>query len=182
MLSAQRYYHSLGITACQDALVRPDWQETYERLARSGELLLRVRANIGWDQERDESQLGELLDRLISGRVGRFDCGNVKFFADRVVESRTANMLEDYLDGQGRSTGEDRIEQYAPADLIRFVGVCDGEGFDVHIHTIGDRAIREALDAFAFAIATNGSRDARHQIAHIKIVAATTCRGCARWA
>ena len=79
-------------------------------------------------------------------------------------------MLEQYLDGQGRSTGEDGVEQYAPADLIRFVGVCDAEGFDVHIHTIGDRAVREALDAFAFAIATNGSRDARHQIAHVEFV------------
>ena len=103
VLSAQRYYHSLGITACQDALVRPDWQETYERLARSGELPLRVRANLGWDKERDESQLAELLDRRVSGRIGRLDCGNVKFFADGAVESRTANMLEQYLE-EGRAT------------------------------------------------------------------------------
>jgi predicted amidohydrolase YtcJ len=170
LLAAQRYYHSLGITACQDALVRQDWQETYERLAASGELVLRVRANLDWDAERDESQLAELVERRRSGRVGRLDCGSVKFFSDGVVESRTANMLEPYLDEQGRSTGEDGVEQYAPADLIRFVGLCDAEGFDVHIHTIGDRAVRESLDAFAFAVATNGSRDARHQLAHVEFV------------
>jgi predicted amidohydrolase YtcJ len=170
LLSAQRYYHRIGITACQDALVRRDWQQTYEQLARSGELVLRVRANLDWDAERDESQLAELVERRAAGRIGRLDCGSVKFFSDGVVESRTANMLEPYLDADGRPTDEDGVEQYAPADLIRFVTLCDAEGFDVHIHTIGDRAVRESLDAFAFAVATNGSRDARHQIAHVEFV------------
>jgi predicted amidohydrolase YtcJ len=170
VLSAQRYYHSLGITACQDALVDVPWQETYEQLARSGELLLRVRANLGWDQTRDESQLAELVARRASGRVGRLDCGNVKFFLDGVVESRTANMLEHYLDEDGRPTGENGVEQLAVADVNRFVELCDAEGFDIHIHTIGDRAVREALDAFTFAVAANGQRDARHQLAHVEFV------------
>ena len=34
----------------------------------------------------------------------------------------------------------------------------------------GDRAVRESLDAFAFAVSTNGSRDARHQLAHVEFV------------
>jgi predicted amidohydrolase YtcJ len=170
LLAAQRYYHSLGITACQDALVDAQWQETYERLARNGELVLRVRANLGWDQERDESQLPELLARRASGRAGRLDCGNVKFFLDGVVESHTANMLEPYLDDQRRPTAEDGVEQYPTADINRFVELCDAEGFDVHIHTIGDRAVREALDAFTFAVAANGRRDARHQLAHVEFL------------
>jgi predicted amidohydrolase YtcJ len=46
----------------------------------------------------------------------------------------------------------------------------DAEGFQVHIHAIGDRAVREALDAFEAARATNGSNDHRHHIAHLQVV------------
>ena len=44
------------------------------------------------------------------------------------------------------------------------------EGFQVHVHAIGDRAVRDTLDAFEAAAAANGRRDARHQIAHLQFV------------
>ena len=46
----------------------------------------------------------------------------------------------------------------------------DAEAFDVHVHAIGDRAVRDTLDAFEAAAAANGRRDARHQIAHLQFV------------
>jgi predicted amidohydrolase YtcJ len=47
----------------------------------------------------------------------------------------------------------------------------DGHGFQVHLHTIGDRAVREALDAIEAAQRANGKRrDARHHLAHIQLV------------
>jgi predicted amidohydrolase YtcJ len=45
----------------------------------------------------------------------------------------------------------------------------DREGFQVHVHAIGDRAIRMALDAFESAISANGKRDSRHHIAHLEL-------------
>jgi predicted amidohydrolase YtcJ len=162
------YFHSLGITACQDALVHPDWQAAYEQLARAGELGLRVHGALAWDVGRDESQLAELVERRGDGAVGRFVPGHVKFFHDGVVENRTAAMLDPYLDADGRPTAERGIDMYALADLVRFVRLCDAEGFGVHIHTIGDRAVRESLDAFEAAARANGARDARHQLAHVQ--------------
>ena len=44
------------------------------------------------------------------------------------------------------------------------------EGFQVHIHTIGDRAVRESLDAFEAAQRANGRRDSRHHLAHLQLV------------
>ena len=38
------------------------------------------------------------------------------------------------------------------------------------MHAIGDRAVRNALDAVAAARAANGMSDQRHHIAHIQIV------------
>ncbi len=166
--AGQAYYHRLGITACQDALVDADWQRAYEQLARAGELSLRVRGALEWEPGRGEEQLAELVERRATGTVGRLACGHVKFFHDGVVENRTAAMLDPYLDGAGRPTAEYGIDMYPLADLERFVRLCDGEGFGVHIHTIGDRAVRESLDVLEAAMRANGRRDARHQLAHVQ--------------
>jgi predicted amidohydrolase YtcJ len=49
--------------------------------------------------------------------------------------------------------------------LRHAVALLDAEGFQVHVHGIGDRGVREALDAFA---GTNPER--RHHIAHLQLV------------
>ena len=162
------YYHRLGITACQDARVDPEWQAAYEDLARAGELGLRVRGALEWEVHRGDEQVAELVERRRSGTVGRLSCGNVKFFHDGVVENRTAAMLDPYLDAAGRPTTEHGLHMYDRADLERFARLCDAEGFGVHIHTIGDRAVRDSLDALEAAIRANGRRDARHQLAHVQ--------------
>ena len=46
----------------------------------------------------------------------------------------------------------------------------DAAGFQVHFHAIGDRAVREALDAVEAARAANGPTDGRHHIAHIQVI------------
>jgi predicted amidohydrolase YtcJ len=102
--------------------------------------------------------------------VGRLRAGAVKIFADGVFENRTAAMLEPYLDGDGRPTGNLGIAMLGPEELAEVVTALDGEGFDVHVHAIGDRAVRGTLDAFEAAAAANGRRDTRHQIAHLQFV------------
>ena len=57
-----------------------------------------------------------------------------------------------------------------PELLKRAVTRLDAEGFQVHIHAIGDRAVREALDAFEAARGANGPNDHRHHIAHLQVV------------
>ncbi|HEY8858902.1 MAG TPA: amidohydrolase family protein, partial [Gaiellales bacterium] len=142
-------------------------EAAYEHLAPAGELRLRMRGSLEWQPGGDERQLADLVERRRSGTVGRLACGNVKFFHDGVVENRTAAMLDPYLDADGRLTGEYGLDQYPLAELERFVRLCDAEGFGVHIHTIGDRAVRESLDVLEAAIRANGRRDARHQLAHV---------------
>ena len=114
------------------------------------------------------TQLDQLIERRLSGTVGRLNCGNVKFFHDGVVENRTAAMLDPYLDAAGAATGEYGIDQYRLDDLARHVARCDAAGFGIHIHAIGDRAVRESLDVLEQAAAANGRRDARHQLAHVQ--------------
>jgi hypothetical protein len=90
----------------------------------------------------------------------------VKIFADGVIESGTAALLDPYLNRNG-GRGELNFE---PDRLARFVTRLDHEGFQVHIHAIGDRAIRVSLDAHEAAQKVNGRRDARHHIAHLELI------------
>jgi len=82
------------------------------------------------------------------------------------MHTHTAGLLQDYAD----RPGERGLSMFEPTLLNEIVTALDKEGFQVHIHTDGDRALREALDAFAFAQKTNGKRDSRHQVAHLELV------------
>ena len=89
---------------------------------------------------------------------------------DGVAENFTAAMLEPYCDGHGHFTDNSGISFVDPAVLAEAVPILDAEGFQVHFHAIGDRAVRECLDAVERAIALNGRSDNRHHIAHIQVV------------
>jgi predicted amidohydrolase YtcJ len=174
LLTAQGYLLSLGITGWQDAIVGShrgpaDPLDAYLRAAREGTLLANVVGALWWDRARGLEQLPGLLDRRI-GQLGRFRATSVKMMLDGVAENHTAAMLEPYLDGNGCPTGQSGLDFIDPGQLPGFVTALDREGFQVHFHALGDRAVRNALDALAAARSANGSRGLRHHLAHLQVV------------
>ncbi|MFL5798014.1 MAG: amidohydrolase [Actinomycetota bacterium] len=168
LLEAQRHLHSLGITAWQDAWVVPETLETYRALAEDGRLTARVAGGLWWERERGLEQVADLVDRRRRGAVGRLRCDTVKIMQDGIAENLTAGMLEPYLGGKAPDPrGLSFVE---PRELEEAVTRLDAEGFQVHFHAIGDRAVRECLDAVEAAGRANGARDARHHIAHLQVV------------
>jgi predicted amidohydrolase YtcJ len=169
---AQAYLHSLGITAWQDAIVggHYDTYDLYRSFAASGELTARVVAALWWDRHRGAEQIDGFEERRANGTVGRFRATSVKIMQDGIVENFTAGTLEPYLDGDGRPTDRRGLSQVDPEELKAAVTDLDGRGFQVHFHTIGERAVREALDAIEAALTRNGPSDHRHHLAHIQIV------------
>jgi predicted amidohydrolase YtcJ len=79
-------------------------------------------------------------------------------------------MLTPYLDGHGHETARSGSSFFDAEELKESVAAIDARGFQVHFHAIGDRAVREALDAVAAARTANGTRDGRHHISHIQVV------------
>jgi predicted amidohydrolase YtcJ len=169
---AQAYLHSLGITAWQDAIVggHYDTYDLYRAFAESGELTARVVGALWWDRHRGAEQIEDFEARRADGTVGRFRATSVKIMQDGIVENFTAGMLEPYLDAEGRPSNGSGLSQVDPESLKGFVTELDAKGFQVHFHTIGDRAVREALDAIEAARTRNGPSDNRHHLAHIQIV------------
>lgn len=169
---AQAYLHSLGITGWQDAIVGGSYEtlDTYVAAAAEGTLTARVIGALWWDRHRGLEQIEELVDRRARGRVGRFAATSVKIMVDGVCENFTAAVLEPYLDAHGHATGNRGISFVDPELLKRAVTRLDAEGFQVHFHSLAERAVREALDAVEAAIAVNGPSDHRHHLAHIQVV------------
>jgi len=171
---AQTHLHSLGITAWQDAIVGLDAGhrtfDAYVRFASDGALTARVVGALWWDRYRGGEQVDELLAARERGRVGRFAPTSVKIMQDGVVENFTAGVLEPYLDAGGAPTANHGKSFVDPEELKEHVSRLDAEGFQVHFHAIGERAVREALDAVEAARAANGTNDLRHHIAHIQVI------------
>ena len=90
----------------------------------------------------------------------------VKIFSDGVLETRTAAVLEPYVGFPG-DLGKPNLQ---PAAFGPLATALDKEGFQIHVHAIGDRAIRMSLDALEAARTANGPRDARHHLAHIELI------------
>jgi len=167
-----RFLHSLGITAIQDASVsiKPDDPlrelATHRRYADSGELKLHAVLSLEWDDSRGLEQIPELVRASETYDGGLLNTRTVKFWLDGIIETNTAAMLEDYTDHPGFKGAL----QVPPDILDEAVAQLDKLGFQIHVHAIGDAAVRAALDAFAFARQRNGPTNGRHHIAHVQII------------
>ncbi|MFI6445871.1 amidohydrolase [Kitasatospora sp. NPDC050543] len=175
LLRAQRLLHSLGVTGWQDALLgvfngQPDPCDAYLAAAREGTLTARVNGALWWDRDRGAEQIPELIERRGRLRHGRFRADSVKIMQDGIAENFTAAMTSPYLDACGCATANSGLSFVDPPALREHVTALDALDFQVHFHALGDRAVREALDAVEAALKANGPRGNRHHLAHLQVV------------
>jgi predicted amidohydrolase YtcJ len=175
LMLAQEHLHARGITAWQDAIIGDylgsgDPLPVYLAAAEARTLTARVQGALWWDRARGQEQLPDILARREQGHAGRFRASTVKIMQDGVAESFTAGMIEPYLDSCGCQTTNRGLSHVDAALLREYVTMLDAAGFQVHLHAIGDRAVREALDAIEAARNANGANDHRHHIAHLQVM------------
>ena len=163
---AQAQANAFGITAVFAADEGEPELRAYSAADRKGALTLRVVAALAVEGLPEDSLLPRLRDRRARFASARVHPIAVKLHADGVIESRTAALLQPYLDRRGDAG----TPNYDAATLDRLVGELDRDSFQIHVHAIGDRAIRMTLDAFEKARARNGVRDSRHSIAHLELI------------
>jgi hypothetical protein len=153
----------------QDAWVEPHEVDTYVAASEAGGLNIGVNLALradpaGWRDQVDE--FGRLRGRVEKLGDLALTARTVKLFVDGVIESGTASLLEPYLDCP-HSRG---LPNWDRTELIAAVEAFSGAGFQVHLHAIGDAAIRDALDAIEGARAVIRGHDLRPVIAHLQVI------------
>jgi predicted amidohydrolase YtcJ len=179
--AAVHYLNALGITGWLDAAVAgvvggdepltvedPGALPVYRELASRGELTAHVvaypviRPNDGAQQldvvEALRKQYADVPNLAIPGP---------KVFADGVVEypSQTAALTKPYL-----NTGRSAPVLFDPARFNDLVVEADRRGMIVHIHAIGDLAVKASLDALGAARMANPSGTLPHTMTHLQFV------------
>ena len=107
----------------------------------------------------------ELQARQKTEAGGMFTITSAKIFLDGTVEAGTAYLEEPYL-----NTSERGLLLWEAQKFNQMVAALDGAGIQIHVHAIGDGAVRVGLDGFEYARQQNGVRDARHMLAHLQLV------------
>jgi predicted amidohydrolase YtcJ len=149
---------SLGITSAHDFDRSATWRAAAE-LARSGPFDFRLLLSVPVASLDAATTLG-----LAAGLGGdRLRVGPVKMFADGTLGSSTALLEEPYAAG---GTG---VEVMSPVDLQQGCAAAARSGLSVAIHAIGDRAVRNALDAIERTRADGGSFPLPPRIEHIQL-------------
>jgi predicted amidohydrolase YtcJ len=165
LLAAQAHLHGFGITAWQDAWTTPEMLDAYVALAGRGELTARVVAAMWWERGHGLEQVESFVERRRSAAVGRLRAGSVKIMVDGTTGNFSAAVLEPYVGHPGCGT-----LFLEPDELRDAVTALDALGFQAHFHAIGERAVREALNAVEHAQRRNGRWRNRHHIAHVCLV------------
>jgi predicted amidohydrolase YtcJ len=163
---------SLGITSLQNADGTPEVLSLYQELLKKGELTIRYAAAFSADETTTDADIAiftKLKDSVgMNNPMIRADA--IKFMIDGVIESHTGYMLQPYADVSSRDPlvlGQLAvpIEKYQET-----VSKFDKNGFRIYTHAIGDKGVRESLNAYENAFKINGKRDARHRVEHIETI------------
>lgn len=166
-----RHFNSLGITSWHDAGI--EWEEdgssavvdAYKAVADRGDLTVDVAIDLKWKNEKGLEQLPGLLKASQRARALGLTARSVKFYIDGVIPQQTAFMLKPY-----EGTQEVGAPQIPAGVLAAATTALDEQGMQSHYHTIGDAAVREALDAVASARRSDGKVDTRPMISHLNVI------------
>jgi len=188
---------SRGITSIQDACTNDFIRSMLVRIQQQNLLHMRVTAaSCLGDGEID---IAANLAEATAVRAAFADnplikADAVKLFVDGVLEgdpfsappfAPNAGMLSNYqvphlhyddssgavsVTANSEDSGNNGIVNYDAEVLKNYVSALDGAGFSVHMHSIGDRTTRLALDALQVARDRNGNSGIPHTLAHLQMV------------
>lgn len=167
--ACDRYLES-GVTAATDAWIEPGMAEAYIEASRRG--LLTIDYKLCFLAQPDSwqsriSYFSELRKEIESlGTNSMLAAKTIKFIGDGALSAGTAALLEPYLDDP-TSSG---LLIWDTDEMIDAAVLFDEQGYQLHIHGIGDAAVRQALDVIEAVIKVNPTWDRRPVIVHAQLI------------
>jgi predicted amidohydrolase YtcJ len=171
--SAAQTLNAFGITGVQDAYVSREVLQSWQRAdAQPGGLPLRVVTSLAQDNVDPAIVVPPRSAEAEQARSERLRPDYAKLFLDGVPMAFTAAMLAPYLPSPMHNHGHDFKGEalYSLPDLVKRLAAWDKQGVPVKLHSVGDGAVRLALDAVEQVRRLNGPNGPQHQIAHITFV------------
>jgi len=158
--------NSLGITSMHN--MDGNWYqlELLDALQKRGELNSRMEVPFHHKNFFRLEQVDEAVEFRAKYQGDMLHSGRVKIFMDGVLETLTAQMLDDYPGYPGNKGAP----LYTPEEMLALVQRADSHGLQIATHAIGDGGVRTTLDAYEYARKKNGVRDSRHRIEHIELI------------
>jgi len=160
--TALPYLNSLGITSMLDALADDEAEAAYRALDAEGKLNMRVSLAFGVTAANYRTEMPRIAAKR-TRNTARIRVDFVKVFADGNAEDDLANLLR--TDGRTGAASHGYYTQTQMNDVVR---LAEQYELSVYVHSIGDGAARQVLDAVAAARRVGPCPRCRHTLTHLQ--------------
>jgi predicted amidohydrolase YtcJ len=169
LLEALALLNEYGITSVCEARTywKRNFQDAWLRAEREGQLSVRAILDLwAYPSMNDDEQIKKLAALYQNDPESLLRISQIKVYDDGILINSTAAMLEPYLETLGEIPSNNGLNYFSEERLTRYIRELEPVGFDFHIHTIGDRGVREALNAIEAGQQGGG----RHRLTHLEVV------------
>jgi len=163
-------YRKVGVIAAIDSWCEKDMARAYIAAAKTNQLTIAFNLSLlatptTWSGDIDD--FNEIREQCLKlDNPSQLQANSIKFLLDGALSAGTAHLTQPYLDDPS-SCG---IAIWNDDELLNALVAYDALRYQVHLHAIGDAAVKQALDAIEAMQRINPPWDRRPVIVHAQLV------------
>jgi len=163
-------YRKVGVIAAIDSWCEKDMARAYIAAAKTNQLTIAFNLSLlatptTWSGDIDD--FNEIREQCLElDNPSQLQANSIKFLLDGALSAGTAHLTQPYLDDPSSSG----IAIWSDDELLNALVTYDALQYQVHLHAIGDAAVKQALDAIEAMQRINPPWDRRPVIVHAQLV------------
>ena len=163
-------YRKVGVVAAIDSWCEKDMARAYIAAAKTNQLTIAFNLSLlatptTWSGDIDD--FNEIREQCLElDNPSQLQANSIKFLLDGALSAGTAHLTQPYLDDPSSSG----IAIWSGDELLNALVAYDALQYQVHLHAIGDAAVKQALDAIEAMQRINPPWDRRPVIVHAQLV------------
>jgi predicted amidohydrolase YtcJ len=163
-------YRKVGVIAAIDSWCEKDMARAYIAAAKTNQLTIAFDLSLlatptTWSGDIDD--FNEIREQCLElDNPSQLQANSIKFLLDGALSAGTAHLTQPYLDDPSSSG----IAIWSDDELLNALVAYDALQYQVHLHAIGDAAVKQALDALEAIQGINPTWDRRPVIVHAQLV------------
>jgi predicted amidohydrolase YtcJ len=163
-------YRKVGVIAAIDSWCEKDMARAYIAAAKTNQLTIAFNLSLlatptTWSGDIDD--FNEIREQCLElNNPSQLQANSIKFLLDGALSAGTAHLTQPYLDDPSSSG----IAIWSDDELLNALVAYDALQYQLHLHAIGDAAVKQALDAIEAMQRINPPWDRRPVIVHAQLV------------